>query len=264
MKDFFKKHYIVFLIIINILIILIFLLLDIINFKRFIPISQEYDWLSFFGTIIGTTLGVIATIEAVKLAIKDESEKREKDLAIQYKPHLILQARDETPDISAIIVVWVRSFEYNGTENYNKMDDDSLILKLKNNGRGEAINIRVTDLKIDCCLGKGNPGKKAIFDDINSNRIIASIYPNEEYQIAINAPKTIILEKKYYETHDKYYFRIILNFEYFDPFKYNKYELNAILEFCINLKEMKIVKEFDDKVELKGRIPLENIIFPKL
>lgn len=264
MRNIFKKYYILFLIIVNILIILFFLMIDIINVKIFVPISKDYDWLSFVGSIISTTLGVIATIEAVKMTIKDESAKREKDLSIQYKPHLTIEAEKDNSDMSAIMVAWVRSFKYNGNENYNKINENSLILKLKNNGRGEAINIKVTELKVDCCLGIGNPGKPEIFDDINSNRILGSIYPNETYQIAINAPDTLIMDKEYYENHNEYYFRIEMEIEYYDSFKYNRYELGFILQFCIDLKKLRKVREFDDKVELKGRIPLDNILFKKI
>lgn len=256
MRTFFKNHkYIVILITLSIL--------DIINIKKYIPLSNDYDWLSFFGTIIATTFGVIATIEAVKMTIIEENKKRKEDLAIQYKPHLIIEEKKGKKDNGAIMVAWVRSAEYNACENYLKMNNSSLILKLKNNGRGEAIKIRVTDLEIDCCLGDGNPGKKAIYDDINSNRILGTLYPNEEYQIAFNVPETIILDKEYYNRYQEYYFRITINIEYYDLFEYNKYDLNMILQFRINLKELKVVNEFDDKVELKGSTYLDEIIFPK-
>lgn len=122
-------------------------------------INCEGDMFSYSGAVIGggmTLFGVIITIMYQEIKLDEDREEKEKqhkeDLAIQYRPFLLpikpIQIKgaelDYSPTSNPIKNEYGEVIEVDNQEVYEKV----IYLKLKNNGRGEAIikNISIDSL----------------------------------------------------------------------------------------------------------------------
>lgn len=92
------------------------------------------------------------------------------------------------------------------------------------------------------------------------NHVLDDIFPQEELIICINGPKTIFIDKEYYEKNSNYFFRTTLKLSYYDFIELNQYLLDTILQFRIDFDKAKVAREIGDIIELYFRAELEQIL----
>lgn len=74
-----KKFFLI-LIMITIIIISIFTFLDVINVTQYIKLTKNYDWLGFYGALLGSVIGGAITFIGVYITIKNKKNQRMKKI----------------------------------------------------------------------------------------------------------------------------------------------------------------------------------------
>lgn len=154
----------------------------------FINDSNRDTWINFFGSIIGGG----ATLFGVWWTIKDQDKKRKEDLAVQYRPILVFYESNV-------------SFISNLTLLLN--------IKLKNKGRGECSDIKISISGKNCT---------AFLKNIHSYQICSD--DSIPIEISITKIKNIIntTSKPTLDTiNENDHFLIDINIEYNDIFQNN-------------------------------------------
>lgn len=82
------KRFFLGLIAITILIISIFVYLDVINITQFISLTNNYDWLGFFGALLGSVIGGAITFIGVYITIEKQREADEEKNRLSLIPIL--------------------------------------------------------------------------------------------------------------------------------------------------------------------------------
>lgn len=66
-------------------------LADIFNITQYIPLTKEYDWLSFFGSLYASAITIFGVFLTLKFQRKSEDEKRIEE----NKPEIIIDILKE-------------------------------------------------------------------------------------------------------------------------------------------------------------------------
>lgn len=150
--------------------------------------SNNYDaWIGYYGAILGGSL----TLTGVWWTIKDQNNKRREELAVQYRPILTF-CESNVSFLSSLIL---------------------LKLKLKNNGRGECSDVKISISSNDCiAILKNIPSSQICSDD--SIPIEVSIFKAKKN---INTTS----KQKFEEINENDHFLIDVNIEYNDIFQNN-------------------------------------------
>ena len=61
-----------------------FLFLDMANIRNFIPFTQNYDWLNFFGAMLGSAIGGAITYLGVYITLKYQKNSDDEKKQIVY------------------------------------------------------------------------------------------------------------------------------------------------------------------------------------
>lgn len=192
--------------------------------EAFIDLESDYwaivrehkdSWISYYGAIIGgglTLFGVWWTITENKKDLKEQQnrldEQRKEDLAIQYKPYLIL-TQNKKIDLNAYDIFIM-------TNNNTHPLNETVILK--NIGRGEAI---INDIQIKV-------NKEPIAELLKIKTAVETSYVNSNITTALTisiSADFYSLEKerpdidcdiiiKYTDLFEKYYYTETINISF--------------------------------------------------
>lgn len=139
----------IFIIGIIIILFLVYLVNLMIRTEAIFEVAQDNDWISFWGSVLGSSIGGIITFIVLKITINNENDKREDDKRMSVLPYLDYKiASDEyinqnITHKNALISI----SEYHPTCNINICAEDIFNLKFKlfieNLGLGIAIKPRL-------------------------------------------------------------------------------------------------------------------------
>lgn len=185
------------------------------------------EWITSFSALAGGAL----TLGGVWWTIKDQENKRRKDLSIQYMPLITCDeykvvTNNVEDDILGAISTSVYS-TFKGKISNSNLKEIKIILKLTNHGRGEAL---VTNLKSGLAI---YPSKDDNFiNEIHDNPldhgiIMMSISQSKNINLILSFDKTKPIPKKMI-------FAIYLT--YFSHFDNNKINMNTYLSIKIDKK----------------------------
>lgn len=189
------------------------------------PKETSYQILSYCGSILGGFL----TLYGVWWTIKDQNNKRREELAVQYRPILTF-CESNVSFLSSLIL---------------------LKLKLKNNGRGECSDVKISISSNDCiAILKNIPSSQICSDD--SIPIEVSIFKAKKN---INTTS----KQKFEEINENDHFLIDVNIEYNDIFQNNytkKYlfDIQSVITISFSSKPNENIQYVFGKIKSANRM----------
>lgn len=175
------------------------------------------DALAFYGSILGSSI----TLVGIWYTIKNESKKRIEDIELQYRPILKLSSDEYNDSI-------VTNGELDIISNGNNFRNNHRIINkyfyLKNIGRGEMIDVNLSNLAIESINYSCN--LKGIFSCITSFDEIAM---DDLIKFCITVP-----EPYRYTVGDEILYKISFDINYYGCMRTKKYFFNVSM--CLSHK----------------------------
>lgn len=196
------------------------------------------EWITGLSALAGGAL----TLGGVWWTLKDQEDKRIKDLAIQYKPYLNLDKQlDDYENMYYRDLKFATSY-YGDLSNtnpeyitYNQENEHSIkfIYSLKNIGRGNVYNASIEEYSIK------NPEYFDMHIMSSKNLVyIGEIIPGQQIALVLYFPPLLRLKNEYLSQNS---ISTTLNciIKYTDEFEINTYVLNIYFTLKIEIRETK-------------------------
>ncbi len=97
-KEHKMRKYIVWTIVLVILLTALLIVADVFNITKYIPLSSNYDWLSYIGALIGGLIGAFVTIGGIYITIKHERKLDQEKSRIENMPLFEYKIRYNSED----------------------------------------------------------------------------------------------------------------------------------------------------------------------
>lgn len=212
-----------------ILIIVLFLALFILVFSwacYILPIDfpgTVGDWIAGLSALAGGAL----TLGGVWWTIKDQEDKRIKDLAIQYKPNLTLVNINNTKNNNFnVITILDHNFDLpdlfqQDTDKYS----NEFIITFENTGRGNISNLQIKNELLDA-----DPMIKKNIEILSSDKY-HYLAKDNQLNLKLSFPLALFLKKDYIFIQP---ITIKNTISFYDEFHYMKYSYSILINIIFN------------------------------
>lgn len=237
------KKYIIFLSLTFVIISGVFISLDLINITNFIPLTNSYDWLSFFGGLLGSMIGGIVTFVGIYITLQhqrdadDEKNRLSSIPILEYKISYNEEDFDNSSGQLAGLVIPHINLE-GATFQDKKSEEWHFRLEVSNIGSGHA---QVTDI----LMTFGDNNDKFIQEEnIGFTYKLVKTNDKTSFYFMIYAPKDRFKNNKGYGNDFLYSIKITVKYQ---DLLGNKYEqlLHACIVNSVLLENGKIINKWN-------------------